>query len=66
MPEHLVKAVITTTTMDANLSHCLATGESLTQCLHFINITPAGWYSKRQATVETATYSSEFVAAKQQ
>ena len=30
MPEPLGKAVITTTTMDANLNHCLITGKSLT------------------------------------
>ena len=64
MPEPLGKAVTTTTTMDANLNHCLATGKSLTGCLHFVNKTPVDWYSKKQATVETATYGSEFVAAK--
>ena len=64
MPDPLGKAVTTTTTMDANLNHCLATGKSLTGCLHFVNKTPVDWYSKRQATVETATYGSEFVAAK--
>ena len=30
MPEPLGKAVTTTTTMDASLNHCLATGKSLT------------------------------------
>ena len=30
MPEPLGEAVTTTTTMDANLNHCLATGKSLT------------------------------------
>ena len=64
MPELLGEAVITTTTMDANLNHCLATGKSLTGCLHFVNKTPVDWYSKKQATGETATYGSEFVAAK--
>ena len=42
---------------------CLATGASLTACLHFCNQTPTDWYSKSQATVETASYGSEFVAA---
>ena len=56
MPEPLGKAVVTTTTMDANLNHCLATGKSLTGCLHFVN------KKKKQARVETATYGSEFVA----
>ena len=58
MPDPLGEAVITTTTMDANLNHCLATGKSLTGCLHFVNKTPVNWYSKKQATVETATYGS--------
>ena len=56
MPEPLGEAVVTTTTMDANLLHCLATGKSLTGCLHFVNETPVDWYSNEQATVETATY----------
>ena len=64
MPEPLGKAVTTTTTIDANLNHCLATGKSLTGCLHFVKETPVDWYSKKQATVETATYGSEFVATK--
>ena len=64
VPEPLGKAVTTTTTMDTNLNHCLATGKSLTGCLHSVNKTAVDWYSKKQATVETATYGSEFVAAK--
>ena len=46
------------------MNHCLATGRSLTGCLHFVNHTPIHSYSKRQATVETVTYGSEFVASK--
>ena len=64
MPQPLGMAVVTTTMMDANLNHCLATGKSLTGCFHFVKKTPVDWYSKKQATVETATYGSEFVAAK--
>ena len=64
MPEPLGETVVTTTTMDANFNHCLATGKSLTECLHFVKTTPVNWYSKQQTTVETATYGSEFVAAK--
>ena len=63
-PKPLGKSVTTTTTLDANILHCLATGASLTACLHFCNQTPTDWYSKKQATVEMATYASEFVAAK--
>ena len=64
MPEQLGDAVVTPTTMDANLNHCLATGKSSTGCLDFVNKTPVDWYSKKQATVETATYGLEFVASK--
>ena len=32
--------------------------------LHFINTAPIDWYLKRQATVETATYGSEFLAGR--
>ena len=32
--------------------------------LHLVNQTPVEWFSKRQSTVETATYGSEFVAAR--
>ena len=60
IPDPLGKSVATTTTVDANLNHCLATGRSVTGCLHFVNHTPIDSYSKRQVTVETATYGSEF------
>ena len=63
-PKPLGKSVTTTRALDANPLHCLATGASLTACLHFCNQTPTDWYSKNQATVETSTYGSEFVAAK--
>ena len=64
MPDPLGKAVIATTTMDANLNHCLATGKSLTGCLRFVNKIPVDWYSKKEEILEIATYGSEFVAAK--
>ena len=63
-PEPLGKSVTTTTFLDANLLHDLITGRSVIAVLNFFNLTPGEWYSKRQATVENATYGSEFVAAK--
>jgi hypothetical protein len=33
--------------------------------LHFVNQTPIIWFAKRQNTVETATYGSEFMASRQ-
>ena len=50
--------------MDANLYHDYVTGRASTAILHFINQTPFDWYCKRQATVETSTFGSEFVAAR--
>ena len=58
------KTVITTTYVDANLYHDQATGQAVTGVLHYLNQTPINWYSKKQATVETATYGSEFSAAR--
>ena len=50
--------------LNANLLHDVVTGKSVTAVLHFFNTTPTDWGLKRQANVETATYGSEFVAAK--
>ena len=52
--------------VDANLHHDLVTGRAVTAILHIIivNGTPTDWYFKRQATVETATFGSEYVAAR--
>ena len=63
-PEPLGKEVITTSYVDANLYHDMMTGRSVTGILHFVNQTLIDWYSKKQGTVETATYGSEFVAAR--
>ena len=66
IPKLLGIRVITTTFLGANLLgvHDIVTGKSVAAVLHFMNTTPIDWYSKRQATVETATYGSEFVAAR--
>ena len=53
-----------TTYVDANLYHDMITGRSVTGILHLFNQFPVDWYSKKQNTVETATYGSEFVAAR--
>ena len=64
IPKPLGKHVQTTHYVDANLHHDLATGKAVTAVLHFLNQTPIDAYTKRQSTVETATYGSEFVAAR--
>ena len=64
-PKPLGKYVTLTHYYDANLFHdAIVTGCSVTGILHLINKMPLDWYSKKQATVETATYGSEFVAAR--
>ena len=70
IPKPLGKHVKTTHYVDANLHHDLATGQAVTAvlnftaALHFLNQTPIDAYTKRQSTVETATYGTEFVAAR--
>jgi hypothetical protein len=63
-PEPLGNYVTLTHYVNANLMHDVATGRSVTGIVHLVNKTPIEWYSKKQATVETATYVSEFVAAR--
>ena len=63
-PTPLGKHVTLSHFVDANLLHDLISGKSVTGTLHLMNKTPIDWYSKKQATVETATYGSEFVAAR--
>ena len=63
-PKPLGNSVTTVTYTDANLQHDLLTGRAVTGALHLVNQTPSDWFSKRQATVETATFGSEFTAAR--
>ena len=63
-PKPLGKSVTTVTYKDANLYHDMLTGRSVTGVLHLCNGALIDWYSKRQATVETATFGSEFTAAR--
>ena len=64
LPEPLRREIQLTSYVDANLFHDVITGRSVTGILHLINKTPFDWYSKKQSTVETATYGSEFTAAR--
>ena len=63
-PKPLGNFVTTTSYVDANLFHCYSTGKAVTGIIHLVNQTPIEWYSKKQSTVETATYGSEFVASR--
>jgi hypothetical protein len=48
---------------DANLYHNLVTGRAMSGIIHLVNQTPIANYCKKQKTVETATYGSEFMVA---
>ena len=61
-PRALGKPVRHTVYYDANLYHNELSGKAITAILHFLNKTPIDWYSKKQATPETATYGAEFIA----
>ena len=58
------KSIRATACFNANLYHDLISGRSVTGILHLLNKTPIDWFSKLQSTVKTATYGSEFVAAR--
>ena len=59
------KPTRTTMFKDANLMHDIVTGRSCTGVIHMLNQTPIDWFSKQQSQVKTATYGSEFMAARQ-
>ena len=50
--------------VDANLYHDMLSGKAVTALLHMLNQTPIDWFSRKQDTVETATFGSENVAAR--
>ena len=49
---------------DSNLCHNILDGKAVTGILHFVDKTPFDWYSKKQATPEVATFSTEELAAR--
>ena len=57
-------AVTHTAYFDANLYHNVITGKALTGIVHFLNQTMIDCYSRKQATVESATFGTEFIAGR--
>jgi hypothetical protein len=55
---------LSSTYVDANLFHDLISGKSVTGTLHWANQTVIDFSTKLQSTVETATFGSEYVAAR--
>jgi hypothetical protein len=63
MPLPKGKAVRTSHYQDANLYHDFVTGRAVSGILHLVNQKPVASFCKKQKTVETATYRSEFMLA---
>jgi hypothetical protein len=64
MPKAYGYAVTTHVFVDSNHAGNMVTRRSHTGILIFVNKAPVMWFSKRQNTVETSTFGSEFVAMK--
>ena len=64
MPEPLGHGVSTTCFIDADHAGCKVTRRSQTGLIIYVNKAPVVWYSKRQNTVESATFGSELIALK--
>ena len=62
-PPPVGECVTLTHCVDANLMNNLVTGQSVTGIFPLLNKTLLDCFSKKQSTVEIATYSSEMLAA---
>ena len=62
MPELLGKCVHTTCFLNANYAGNVVTRRSHTGILIYVMNAPIIWFSKKQNTVESSTFGSEFVA----
>jgi hypothetical protein len=63
-PELGGNCVTTTCFVDADHAGCRMTRRSQTGIIIFLQRAPILWYSKRQNTVESSTFGSEFIAMK--
>ena len=61
-PKARGKAVEVTSFVDASHASDKKTRRSHTGCIIFVNRAPIIWYRNRQATVESSTFGSEFIA----
>lgn len=64
MPEPRGHAVDMSCFVDADHAGCRVTRRSQTGVIIFLQSAPILWYSKRQNTVESSTFGSEFIAMK--
>ena len=63
-PKSRDEEVVMTAYVDASHASNKKTRRSHTRYLIFINMAPIVWYSKRQRTVESSTFGSEYIATK--
>ena len=63
-PQSPGKAAVTSCFVDASHGRCQVASRSWTGILILVNRAPFLWYIKRQSTVESSTFSSEFIVAK--
>lgn len=64
MPEPLGKPVVITTLEDSDHAGDTVTRRSRTGVLIYCNSAPVLWYSKKQTSIETSSFGSEFTALK--
>lgn len=64
VPEERGNGVVMSCFVDADHAGCRVTRRSQTGIIIFLNRAPILWYSKRQNTIESSTFGSEFIAAK--
>ena len=64
MPAPKGKSMTLSMFVDANLYHNQVTGRAVTGIITMLNKTPVDWYCKKQNSVESSTYGSEFMAAR--
>ena len=64
MPRPRGRSVVTTAFVDSSHGANKVTRRSHSGHILFVNRAPVKWFSKRQQTVETSAFSSEFIALK--
>jgi hypothetical protein len=64
MPEPRGKEVVMTTYVDSDHTGDKVTRRSRTGVLIYLNRAPIVWYSKKQGSIETSSFGSEFTAMK--
>ena len=64
IPEPLMKELSLNIFVDANHGHDKVTGRSISGIISFVGRTPIYWSAKRQSSVQTTTFGSEFIALK--